>query len=201
MLYYLRGTLQESSPQHALIEVMGLGFYVSIPASFYFQLPAAGSAIELYTYLRIRDEEPILYGFPGKKERDFFTTLISVSGIGPKTALSLLGNLSFSQLIRAILLEDLDSLLTVPGIGKKTARRLIYELKDKIDKEQSEMALPSDGEAGIFKEHWDDVHQALQSLGYSAQEIARAKKGVGEEEHSSMEELFKKALAFLGKKS
>ncbi len=199
MLYCLQGTLKECSPQHAVIEAMGLGFYVFIPASFYFQMPVPGSRVTIYTYLRLKDDEPVLYGFPGKKERDFFKVLIGVSGIGPKTALSLLGHLPLSQLFRAIVQEDLDALTRTPGIGNKTAMRLVYELKDKVDKEQLDAGYPDPREK-MCEEHWEDVQQALQALGYSPKEINRAQKGIHEEEHSNLEELFKKALSFLGKK-
>ncbi len=198
VLCYLQGTLKECSPQHAVVEAMGLGFYVFIPASFYFQMPVPGSTVKIYTCLQIKDEEPVLYGFPGNKERDFFKILIGVSGIGPKAALSLLGHLSLSQLSRAILQEDLYALTCIPGIGNKTARRLVYELKDKIDKRQAETTPPSSKEE-TYADYWDDVQHALQALGYSPQEITRAKKGIGGEEHSNVEELFKKALAFLAK--
>ena len=200
MLDCLQGTLKECSPQHAVIEAMGLGFHVFIPASFYFQMPAAGSKITIYTYLQIKDDEPVLYGFPGKKERDFFKVLIRVSGIGPKTALSLLGHLSLSQLFRAILQEDLDALIRTPGIGKKTANRLVYELKDKVDKEQLETE-SADSRGKLCGGHWDDLQEALQALGYSPKEINRVQKGIREEEeYSNLEELFKRALVLLAKK-
>lgn len=197
MLDCLQGTLKECSPQHAVVEIMGLGYYVSIPASFYFQLPAAGNKVTMYTCLQIKDDEPVLYGFPEKKERDFFKQLIRVSGIGPKTALALLGHLTLAQLFRAILQEDLEALIRTPGIGNKTARRLVYELKDKVDKMDLEIPVYPEGPG---EGHWDDVQQALLALGYSTKEITRAQEGVLGEEHANLEEMFKKALVFLAEK-
>lgn len=184
--------------QHAVVEAMGLGFHVFIPASFYFQLPVPGSTVKIYTCLQIKDEEPVLYGFPGHNERDFFKMLLGVSGIGPKAALALLGHLSLSQLSGAILQEDLYTLTCIPGIGSKTAKRLVYELKDKINKRQAETTAPASGEES-HTQYWDDVQQALLALGYSIQEVTRAKKALNGKEHLNMEELFKKTLAFLAK--
>jgi Holliday junction DNA helicase RuvA len=202
MLYYLQGTLVECSPQHAVVEAMGLGFYIFVPASFYFQMPNPGSTIKIYTSLQIKDDEPVLYGFPGKKERDFFKMLTGVSGIGPKAALSLLGHLSLAQLSRAILLEDFAALTCIPGIGSKTAKRLVYELKDKVSRSQAQAAEPASPAAGEERSenYWDDVQQALLSLGYSHREIAAAQKSIDNEKYSNLEELFKQVLAFLAKK-
>lgn len=199
VLYYLEGTLKECSPQHAVVEVMGLGFYILIPASFYFKMPVPGSTIKIYTCLKLKDEEPVLYGFPGKEERDFFNLLTSVSGIGPKVALSLMGHLPLSQLSRAILLEDLDTLTCIPGIGSKTAKRLVYELKEKIAQKQGETGF-NDFEEKSAGGYWDDVQQALQALGYAPSEIKTVRKVIDKEEHLTLEELFKKALVFLAEK-
>jgi len=199
LLYYLEGTLKECSPQHAIIEVMGLGFYILIPASFYFILPSPGNRVKIYTCLKFKDEEPILYGFPGKEEREFFNLLTTVSGIGPKAALSLLGHLSPAQLSRAILLEESDVLTCVPGIGIKTARRLIYELKEKITQRQGETGLNELEEKGGVG-RWEDVRQALLALGYAPGEISAARKIVDKGEPLTLEELFKKALLFLAEK-
>ena len=196
MLSFLQGTIQECSPQHVIVEAMGLGFYVHIPASFYFQMPLPGNTVTIHTFLQIRDDQLILYGFRSNDERNFFKMLLSVSGIGPKIALALLGHLSLTEIARAIMQEDMHALMSIPGIGQKTARRLIYELKDKLKGWQLESVA---GAGGVIFDHWQDVQQALAALGYSSQEINRAKKELGTEEHLNIGELFKKALLFLAK--
>lgn len=196
MLNYLQGILRECSPQHLLVEVMGLGFYVHIPASFYFELPPPGSPVTIHTILQMRDDQLLLYGFRSSAERKFFKMLLSVSGIGPRTALSVLGHLSLAEAAAAIAQADKPTLTSIPGIGPKTARRLIYELKEKVAGWQTEAAA---GDEGITADQWQDVQQALLALGYSVQEINRAKKNLRIEEPLNVDELFKKVLLFLAK--
>jgi len=179
-----------------IIEALGLGFYVHIPASFYFQAPSPGDNITVYTYLQVKDDRLVLYGFRNNEERDFFKTLLGVSGIGPKIALALLGHLALTEIAGAVMQEDMTVLTSIPGIGKKTARRLIYELKDKFKGWQLDGAA---GGTGGIAENWQDVQQALAALDYSTREINRAKNELATEENLSMEELFKKALLFLAK--
>lgn len=198
MLSFLKGTLQECSPQHVIVEAMGLGFYVHIPASFYFQMPLPGNTVTIHTFLQVRDDQLILYGFRSNDERNFFKMLLGVSGIGPKIALALLGHLSLIEVARAIVQEDMHALTAIPGIGQKTARRLIYELKDKLKGWQLEGVAGAE-EIMMMIDHWQDVQQALAALGYSSQEITKVKKELSTEEHLNIEELFKKALLFLAK--
>ena len=178
-----------------IIEALGLGFYVHIPASFYFQAPSPGDTITVYTYLQVKDDRLALYGFRNDEERNFFKTLLGVSGIGPKIALALLGHLALTEIAGAVMQEDMSVLTSIPGIGKKTARRLIYELKDKFKGWQ----LDDLAGTGGIAENWQDVQQALAALNYSSREINRAKKEIATEENLGTEELFKKALLFLAK--
>lgn len=196
MLSFLQGILQECSPQHMIIEALGLGFYIHIPASFYFQLPPPGNTVKVYTYLQIRDDRLVLYGFCSNEEKDFFKVLLGVSGIGPKIALALLGHLSLTEIAGAVVQENKQTLTSIPGIGQKTARRLIYELKDKFKGWHLD---ETGGAERIAVDHWQDVQQALTTLGYSSKEINRAQKELSAEEDLNMEELFKKALLFLAK--
>ena len=168
MLSFLQGTLQECSPRHVVVEAMGLGFYIHIPASFYFQMPLPGSPVTIYTYLLIRDDRLVLYGFRCHDEKNFFKMLLGVSGIGPRVALALLGHLSLAEAAGAIAQGDMTALTSIPGIGKKTAIRLIYELKEKLA--GSQLQSLSDGKR-IISDHWQDVQQALAALGYSNREI------------------------------
>jgi Holliday junction DNA helicase RuvA len=196
VLSFLQGTLKECYPEYVVVEIMGIGFHILIPASFYFQLPLPGNTVTIYTHLFVREDGFFIYGFRSNEERDFFKMLLGVTGIGPKVALAALGHLSPNQISAAIADEDLPALTGVPGIGSKTAKRLIYELKDKVNAQRKkDNALP--GGEGINPVEWRDVQQALTALGYSAGEVERAKKALIAEEAEGVEVLFKKALAFL----
>jgi len=196
VLSFLKGTLQECSPQHVIVEAMGLGFYVHIPASFYFDLPPPGSPVTIHTFLQLRDDQAVLYGFRSGEERKFFKMLLSVSGIGPRIALAVLGHLSLAEAAAAIAQADKPTLTTIPGIGPKIARRLVYELKEKIAGWQSKAGA---GDEGVTADQWQDVQQALLALGYSLPEITRAKKNLHIEEPLNVDALFKKVLLFLAK--
>lgn len=198
MLSYLRGTLKECYPEYVVVETMGLGFQILIPASFYFQLPPSGSTVLIYTYLYVRDDGFFLYGFRSREERDFFKMLLGVTGIGPKAALNVLGHLSPRQVSDAILGEDPHTLTSVPGIGSRTAKRLVYELKEKLAVQVEKEGLPP-GEEKIKSNYWHDVRQALSALGYSSREVDRVKNALSSEEAAGVEDLFKKALAFLAR--
>ncbi len=196
MISYLQGKLLESHPQYIVVDVMGLGIQVLIPPSFYFELPVQGEDIVLNTYLQLKDEEPVLYGFRTLEERELFLMLISVSGVGPKVGLALLGHLSCSQLIRAIVEEDVNALICVPGIGGKTAKRLVYELNEKMEGHAEKMhGFISAPEIDV--DSWTDVQQALLGLGYSSQDVARVKNSLGEKKNMGVEALFREALNFL----
>lgn len=198
MLSYLQGTLKECFPEYIIVETMGFGFHILIPASFYFQIPPPGNTVIIYTYLQVRDDGLLLYGFRSDEERNFFKMLLGVTGIGPKAALSILGHLSPQQFSAAISAEDMLTLTSVPGIGNKTAKRLVYELKEKLDSYGKADAV-SVGE-GINPNVWRDVQQALITLGYSPGEVERAKKALIAEEAAGVEALFKKALAYLAQR-
>ena len=185
----------ESHPRYLVLEWMGLGLQVLIPASLYFKTPATGETMTVFTYLQVKDDGFNLYGFLSRQERDFFKTLLRVSGIGPKVALSLMGHLNLSELYKAIYREEADVLTNVPGIGKKTAARLIYELKGILDFSKEEALSLNNEESKV----WNDVEQALLSLGYSPGEITKVKNQLEGKDELQIEELFKKALALLGK--
>jgi Holliday junction DNA helicase RuvA len=194
LLWSLEGTLRKIQPHYVVLEVSGVFFQVFIPASFYFQMPGVGENIHLYTYLQVREDEFILYGFQTGEERDAFKTILGVSRIGTRVALNLLGHLSLAQLAEAIKNENEHLLTSIPGIGNKTAKRLVYELKEKVSSWQGPEFAPVPGEQGG---NWADIQQALLSLGYSSREVARARKSLQKEGDTSMENLFKKALALL----
>jgi Holliday junction DNA helicase RuvA len=135
MIAYVNGTVVYKDPAYAIIDVNGLGYEVRISLQTYTSLPELGERCKLVTFLNIREDAHILYGFWGNDEKKLFLDLIGISGIGPSTALVMLSSLSSSEIRQGIMDEDLRLIQSIKGIGSKTAQRVILELKDKIRKE------------------------------------------------------------------
>jgi Holliday junction DNA helicase RuvA len=165
----LTGKLLSKNPPQVLLEVAGVGYEVEVPMSTFFGLPATGDAVTLHTHLVVREDAHILYGFATLEERAAFRKLIRISGVGARTALSVLSGLSVAELAQAVTLQDAVRLTKVPGIGKKTAERLLLELKGKLAD-----TLPADAKSGSG----NDVLNALVGLGYSEKEALAAVKGL-----------------------
>jgi Holliday junction DNA helicase RuvA len=165
----LSGKLVSKNPPQVMLEVGGVGYEVDVPMSTFFNLPATGDSVTLHTHLLVREDAHILYGFATLEERSAFRKLIRISGVGARTALSVLSGLSVAELAQAVTLQDSARLTKVPGIGKKTAERLLLELKGKLAD-----VLPSDVKRGAG----DDVLNALIGLGYSEKEALAAVKGL-----------------------
>jgi len=172
MFEYLRGQLTEAAPNKTVIEISGIGYAVSIPLSTYRKLPNIGATVRLYTCLSIREDAHILYGFLTCDERDLFISLCDVSGIGPKTALALIGHLEIHDLYTAISQAHISLLCKIPGVGKKTAERLVVELRDRIKSHQlkNPLDLPSCKEPSTAA----DAISALINLGYNALQAQKA---------------------------
>ncbi len=135
MIAYLSGKLNYKDPAYAIIDVGGVGYEVKISLQTFSALPAPNETCKLFTYLQIREDAHILYGFSEPDEKVLFLDLISVSGVGSVTALIMLSSMSSSEIRQAIVNEDVKTIQTVKGIGGKTAQRVIIDLKDKIKKE------------------------------------------------------------------
>lgn len=169
MFAFIRGELVSASPISVIIETAGVGYLIYIPANVFGKLPQAGSPILLHTSHIVREQSQALYGFLVQHERDLFETLLGVTGIGPKLALSLIGHLSGHDLQRAISNHDIVSICKVPGVGKKTAERLIIELRDKLtailppDPSEHALHLSNDPKAQTLR----DAMSALINLGYN----------------------------------
>lgn len=133
MIGRLTGKLLEKHPPQVLLEVQGVGYEIDVPMSTFYDLPAIGGEITLYTHLVIREDMHLLFGFATEPERQTFRQLIKISGIGARTALALLSGLSVADLHHAVSTQDSAQLVKVPGIGKKTAERLLLELRDKLN--------------------------------------------------------------------
>jgi Holliday junction DNA helicase RuvA len=199
MIAHLRGSIHEKSPNQVVIEASGVGYDVQIPISTYTSLGDVGSVASLRIYTHVREDVLQLFGFATAEEKTLFERLISVSGIGPKLAITVLSGLAAVDLIAAIRASDVATLVRIPGVGKKTAERIVLELKDKI----TTVAAAGKGEAAAapasgFSVLEMDVLSALQNLGCgrpAAEEAIRKAKKNGAEE--SFEPLFRSALALV----
>ena len=171
MIGRLTGTLAEKSPPQLLIDVNGVGYEVDVPMSSFYNLPALGERVTLLTHFIVREDAQILFGFLTHDEREAFRQLIKISGVGPRTAFSVLSGMSVDDLSRAVSAQEAGRILKVPGIGKKTAERLLLELKGKLgDALVTPATVASDAQA--------DILQALVALGYSDREAAAALKSL-----------------------
>src|SRR6266571_4080781 len=133
MIGRLAGTLLEKNPPQIVVEAGGVGYEVEVPMSTFYNLPASGERIALLTHLVVREDAHLLYGFATESERVAFRQLLKISGVGARTALSVLSGLTVEELYHAVASEDAARLIKVPGIGRKTAERLLLELRDKLD--------------------------------------------------------------------
>ena len=140
MIGRLSGLLAAKSPPQLLIDVGGVGYEVDVPMSTFYNLPALGERVTLLTHFVVREDAQVLFGFLTPEERATFRQLVKISGVGPRTALSILSGLSVAELAQAVSLQESGRLVKVPGIGKKTAERLLLELKGKLG---ADLALPA----------------------------------------------------------
>ena len=167
MIGRLSGRLAAKNPPQVVVDVAGVGYEVDVPMSTFYSLPATGDPVTLHTHLVVREDAHTLYGFATLEERAAFRQLIRISGIGARTALSVLSGLSVADLAQSIALQDSGRLTRIPGIGKKTAERLLLELKGKLVEV-----------AAHAQERPSDVVNALLALGYSDKEAQAAIRGI-----------------------
>ena len=193
MIASLQGIIDAISTDSMIVNVNGVGFKVSVPTSVLSESGMIGREVKLYTHLHVREDDMSLYGFGAIDELRLFETLITVSGLGPKTAMGMLSAMSADQVAMAIASGNVEILTTIPGIGKKTADRLILELKDKVG------GVMISTPAGKAAQENADVVTALVSLGYSAMETTRAVNALPTSQKLSLEEKVKLALQYLGK--
>ena len=172
MIGRLSGTLAIKSPPQLLIDVQGVGYEVDVPMSTFYNLPALGEKVTLLTHHVVREDAHVLFGFLTSEERDTFRTLVKISGVGPRTALSILSGLSVSDLALAVSQQDSARLVKVPGIGKKTAERLLLELKGQL---AEATGAPTRGQ---ISDTQGDILQALLALGYNEREAHAALKAL-----------------------
>lgn len=176
MIGRLRGTLAEKQPPWLLIDVGGVGYEVEAPMSTFYQLPERGEPVSLLTHLLVREDAQLLYGFASEGERSLFRTLIKVSGVGAKLALTILSGISADDFARSVHDNDAATLVRLPGIGKKTAERLIVEMRDRLADWQPPARMATDGEGSAIPQRHNSEHDAVSALialGYKPTEASR----------------------------
>jgi Holliday junction DNA helicase RuvA len=178
MIASLTGRLAFKAPTYLVLDVHGVGYEVFIPLSTYYGLPNLSDSISLSVHTHVREDAIQLFGFLTSQEKDAFVLLTSVSGVGPKLALSVLSALPVSDLVSAIRSEDVEKLTTISGIGNKSASRLVLELKDKVEKLHPGLAPASESPRQGQDATFDDALSALVNLGYRSQDAKEALKQV-----------------------
>jgi holliday junction DNA helicase RuvA len=199
MIAQLTGILDSKEINYIVVDVNGVGYKVFVPTSTLSKLPKVGENIKIFTYQVVREDALDLYGFLRKEERGLFSMLLSVSGIGPKSALSLLSGIKMEDLVIAISKGTVDLITSVPGVGLKTAQKLVIELKEKVAKAYAisgiEQTRGLPGESPLLS----DAISALMTLGYSPKEAKEAimKAGIDLNNAKSVEEIIKQSLKAL----
>lgn len=200
MISYLKGILAKKSPTEIIVDVGGMGYSVNISLSTYEQLPEVNSSVHILTHHHVREDAQLLYGFFTQDEREIFRLLISVSGIGPKMAQTILSGIQPEELIRTISQGSIGSLTAIPGVGKKTAERMIVELRDKVTKMGTR--IPVSGALPNSASIRGEALAALLSLGFTREKAEQSLRAVLNESDGSdlvVEEMIKKALKVSGK--
>lgn len=203
MIAYLAGKIIEKEANSVIIDVGGVGYEASIPLSTFYELGEAGEEVSLRIFTYVREDTLQLFGFKTSQERELFLKLITVSGIGPKVAISMLSGMNADEIIAAIRLENLALLTSIPGIGKKTAERLVIELRDKV------LAISAAAGGSMASgnlnsvstnEVYEDTISALVNLGYQRNAAEKAiKKAVQEGSELSVQKLLRRSLQLLAK--
>lgn len=179
MFAYIKGVFEEKGNNYVVIDVGGIGYKIFMSNIAIAALGETGNIVKVHTYYYVREDNMSLYGFATKEELKMFELLISVSGVGAKSAISMLSAISPSDFAMAIISDDVTSLKKVPGIGAKTAQRIILELKDKL--KNDEIAETSNDEVTTFvskSETTDEAVAALQILGYTKKDIEKVLSGI-----------------------
>lgn len=206
MLAYIKGELAIKARGYIVIDVGGLGYKVFMSDLAMENVGKVGDTIKVHTYYRVMEDDISIFGFNTQEELRLFELLISVSGVGAKTAINMLGTIEPSDFAIAIISNDINTLKKLPGIGAKTAQRIVLELKDKLKKEKQieELSMASDKSISIKNaiekdSKVEEAFTALQVLGYNSKEIEKAMKKLDTKD-LSLEEMIKAGLRELAKK-
>lgn len=208
MISYIKGTLADVFSDRIIVENGGIGYEILVPGSLTGKMPLIGETVQLHTYLYVREDALMLYGFFTREDLNIFKLLIGVSGIGPKGALAILSVIEPHELRLAVAVEDAKLIATAPGIGLKTAKKLIIELKDKLKEEETETGsgadslqagAAADGDHLSLQEVQREAVDALAALGYGRSEAAAAvrKAAAGVQETADVETVLHLALTHL----
>ena len=191
MIAHLRGKLISRHPNEVIVETMGVGYDVTISVPTFSELPPAGSEVALHIHTHVREDQIALYGFLRPEEKQLFEKLITVSGIGPKLAITILSGMPTDDMVNAIRGNDLARLTKIPGIGRKTAERMVLELRDKLPPSGTDHVIPS------LSATQEDVLSALMNLGYQRPAAEKALRSV--EKNGSFDAMFRAALTVMAK--
>ncbi|MFA4857702.1 MAG: Holliday junction branch migration protein RuvA [Candidatus Margulisiibacteriota bacterium] len=197
MISHLAGKLEHKDHDHVVVDVGNIGYQVTIPASIIPRLPEVGQEIKLFTFQVVREDDISLYGFLAKEERNLFKILLKVNGVGPKTAVAIIGAFSLDKLVTAITKGEVDLITAVPGVGKKTAQKIVIELREKVSRAFGVVG-GADMKIDLFKgksSEAADAIAALVALGYMAREAEAIIAGLDSAVLSSgTENIVKQAL-------
>ena len=176
MYAYLNGKVAEKGPNSLVIDVNGVGYLLNVSMNTLQETPPAGESMKVYTVLSVKEDAMELFGFATQEEKRMFARLLTISGIGPKVALSILGSMPLRDLTLAIVTGDITALSRAPGVGKRTAQRIALELKEKVDESDfsSTPGVPASGFTPVQEDAVQEALAALQALGYTAAEAAKA---------------------------
>ena len=194
MIAHLRGKLISKHPNQAIVDAGGVGYDVTISVPTFSELPALSVEVSFFIHTHVREDTLALFGFLRAGEKQLFEKLLSVSGIGPKLAITILSGMPVDAMIAAIKGNNVAALTRVPGIGKKTAERMVLELRDKLDA----FSVPPDTVTAVSQVE-EDVISALVNLGYQRPLAERALAKLGDASGQSFDSLFRKAMAALAK--
>ncbi len=199
MYAYIKGTLEEKAKDSIVVETAGIGYKIYISEKTMMTLGELGEKIKIYTHYHVREDNISLYGFTSNEELKMFELLLQVSGIGAKTAITMLSNITPSQFALAVISNDIKELVKIPGIGTKSAQRMILELKDKLKVENAiEEKSETKTEEISNVEAINEATQALQILGYNKAEIKRVFEKI-QLKNASTEDIIKNALKNLAR--
>lgn len=197
MYAYIKGSLEVKTRGYIVIDVNGIGYKIFMSETAIAELGEIGQVVKVHTYLKVKEDEMSLYGFNTNEELRMFELLLSVSGIGAKSAINILSNITPSSFALAVITNDVAKIKALPGIGPKGAQRIILELKDKLNKQQDIEEVEKQVEKVIDTQKYNEVISALQVLGYSKKEIEKALQGINEE--LTVEEIIKLGLKNLAR--
>ncbi len=197
MISYIKGKLEAKNIDSVIIDVGGIGYKINMSTNSMDRLGETGAEVKVYTYMRVREDDISLFGFCTNEELKMFEQLLGVSGVGAKSALSILANISPSSFALAIITGDINTLKGLPGIGAKSAQRMILELKDKMKTQEAIETEVIPVQVTAKNDKAKDAIEALQVLGYSRRDIELIMAKINTEE-LSVEEIIKQGLKYLG---